>query len=130
MRDIGAVWLDEHHCRFRVWAPATKRVELHIVAPVDRLIEMQPRDRGYHQVTIENVQPGTRYRYRLSEGREFADPASSLQPDGVHGPSEIIPRDFSWSDEHWRGIPIENYIIYELHAGTFTREGTFESIIP
>src|SRR3954470_22598005 len=116
MRDLGAVWLDHRRCRFRVWAPEAEHVDLRIVSPDDRTIPMASRERGYHQVTIEDLQPGARYRYRFSDGREFADPASGLQPEGVHGPSEIMAPDFPWTDEHWRGIPLENYIIYELHT--------------
>jgi maltooligosyltrehalose trehalohydrolase len=130
MRDLGAVWLDDRRCRFRVWAPSAERVELHTLSPSDRNIPMEPRDSGYHQVTIEDIQPGVRYRYRLAEGREFADPASCFQPEGVHGPSEVIASHFPWTDENWRGIPLENYIIYELHTGAFTPKGTFDAIIP
>ena len=63
--------------------------------------------------------------------RQFPDPVSRWQPEGVHGPSRIVDAaSFPWSDQDWRGIPLEDYLIYELHTGTFTPEGTFESIIP
>src|SRR5438105_14151244 len=106
MRDIGAVWLDDRRCRFRVWAPREDKLHLHVIAPNDTLVEMVSRERGYHQVTLKDIAAGTRYRYRLAEGREFADPASGYQPEGVHGPSEVVPRHFDWSDDLWRGIPI------------------------
>lgn len=129
MRDLGAVWLDGGRCRFRVWAPSTERVALCIVSPDQRSIPMQGDNRGYHKVTLTDVQPGTQYRYRLHEREELPDPASCYQPSGVHGPSAIIDPDFPWSDRAWHGIPIETYIIYELHVGTFTAEGTFDALI-
>jgi maltooligosyltrehalose trehalohydrolase len=85
---------------------------------------------GYWQGIIENISPGTRYRYLLNQSMERPDPASRFQPDGVHGPSELIdPETFTWTDRAWRGIPLEQFIIYEVHTGTFTAEGTFEAMI-
>src|SRR5215831_10923997 len=116
MRDIGAVWLDEKRCRFRVWAPRSDHVRLHVVQPENWFAEMVAGNQGYHQVTLNSPVPGIRYRYQLSDGHEFPDPASSFQPEGVHGPSELIPAGFSWTDADWRGIPLETYIIYEIHT--------------
>jgi maltooligosyltrehalose trehalohydrolase len=85
---------------------------------------------GYWKGTVQNISPGTRYQYLLNHTLARPDPASRSQPDGVHGPSEIIdPHGFSWTDRQWRGMPLEDYIIYELHTGTFTPEGTFDAII-
>ena len=128
-RRLGAVWLDHNRYRFRVWAPFSKEVHVHIVAPEERLIRMQANG-GYHKITLDDVAPGTRYVYRLSNGTELPDPASRHQPEGVHGPSEVVDPRFEWGDGHWFGLPIENYIIYELHVGTFTPKGTFEAVIP
>jgi maltooligosyltrehalose trehalohydrolase len=90
---------------------------------------MEPKRHGYYTAVVEGVSAGVRYRYRLSNHQEFPDPVSRRQPEGVHGPSEVVSRHFEWHDGRWSGIPIENYIIYELHTGTFTPEGTFESVI-
>src|SRR5437667_2761407 len=128
-RRLGAVWLDHNRYRFRVWAPFSKEVHVHIVAPEERLIRMQANG-GYHKITLDHVAPGTRYVYRLSNGTELPDPASRHQPEGVHGPSEVVDPRFECGDGHWFGLPIENYIIYELHVGTFTPKGTFEAVIP
>ena len=65
-----------------------------------------------------------------ANGREFPDPVSRYQPEGVHGPSEVVDSAFPWTDRQWFGLPIEKYVIYELHVGTFTPEGTFEAVIP
>jgi maltooligosyltrehalose trehalohydrolase len=128
--DLGAIWLDGNRCRFRVWAPFSHKVHLHLVAPEDRVVCMEPRKRGYHTAVVEEIAPGTKYLYQLSNGKEVPDPVSRYQPDGVHGPSEIVSARFDWTDTHWFGIPIETYVIYELHVGTFTSEGTFEAVIP
>ncbi len=130
MTDLGAVCLDDERCRFRVWAPRSEGVDLHILYPQDRSIRMQQKPAGYHQAIVDAVKPGMRYKYRLASGKELPDPVSRYQPEGVHGPSQVIDRRFDWQDRHWFGLPIENYIIYELHTGTFTPEGTFEAVIP
>ena len=91
---------------------------------------MEPKQLGYHTAVVEGLGPGARYQYRLENGKEFPDPASRHQPEGVHGPSEVVDPDFPWNDKQWFGLPIENYVIYELHVGTFTTQGTFEAVIP
>ncbi len=80
---------------------------------------------------VPQVSEGTDYLYVLEGERERPDPVSRWQPHGVHGPSRIVnPASFHWSDQKWSGIPLKEFIIYELHPGTFTREGSFESVIP
>jgi maltooligosyltrehalose trehalohydrolase len=128
--DLGAVCLHGGRCRFRLWAPLASDVSLHILAPEDLTVPMQGKPAGYHQAIVEDIHPGTQYKYRLAHGKEFPDPVSRYQPGGVHGPSEVIDPRFDWQDGQWFGLPIENYIIYELHIGTFTPEGTFEAVIP
>ncbi|MBP1726352.1 MAG: GlgB, partial [Deltaproteobacteria bacterium] len=73
--------------------------------------------------------PGTRYFYRLDGESERPDPASRFQPEGVHGPSQVVDSRFSWGDAGWFGLPLRDYIIYELHVGTFTGEGTFAAVV-
>ena len=84
--------------------------------------------RGYHSAAIDCGE-GTRYFYVVN-GTDRPDPASRLQPEGVHGPSEVVGRDFAWHDDGWRGVALEDLVMYELHVGTFTGEGTFDAIIP
>jgi len=105
-------------------------VQVHIVAPDERIISMDSIKRGYFETVAERVETGARYVYRLANGKEFPDPASRYQPEGVHCPSEVVNPVFDWTDSAWSGIPLEDYVIYELHVGTFTPEGSFESIIP
>lgn len=131
---LGSQYLGNGQCQFTVWAPRRELVAVHLLAdaqtqhPDDRLIPMQPSDRGYWQVTT-NAQPGTWYRYQLDRKFERPDPASQWQPQGVHGPSGIVDPTFPWHDRDWRGIPLAQMVIYELHVGTFTPAGTFAAIV-
>src|SRR4051794_1349493 len=124
---LGANLIAPGRCEFRVWAPEIETIELHIVAPDDRRIALTKNARGYHEATID-ADAGTRYFFIVG-GNDRPDPASRLQPEGVHGPSEVVGRDFKWHDHGWTGIPLEDYVVYELHVGTFTREGTFDAVI-
>jgi maltooligosyltrehalose trehalohydrolase len=129
---LGAVKREDGRCQFRVWAPFAEKVELHLVGEPStangRYLPMQQEDRGYFTVVTE-VMPGQKYMYRLDEGQEFPDPASRFQPEGVFGPSQVVYSHFEWTDEEWRGTPLQEYIIYEMHVGTFTPEGSFRSAI-
>jgi maltooligosyltrehalose trehalohydrolase len=87
-------------------------------------------ERGYHHGVLEGVEPGSLYLFRLDGGRERPDPASRSQPQGVHGPSEVADPQFAWQDASWVGPRLQDYVLYELHVGTFTREGTFDAILP
>jgi len=127
MTELGANLIEPGRCEFRVWAPYVANMELHIVAPDDRRITLTKNARGYHEAIVD-AGAGTRYFFVVN-GRERPDPASRLQPEGVHGPSEVVPRDFEWHDKEWRGVPLEDYVIYELHVGAFTLKGTFDAVI-
>ncbi|MGA7188858.1 MAG: malto-oligosyltrehalose trehalohydrolase [Candidatus Acidiferrales bacterium] len=129
-RPLGAVMTSDSTCSFQVWAPRAKNVELHITFPNERAVSMQPAERGYFYADVSDLRPGTLYFFRLDDGRERPDPASRFQPQGVHGPSQIVKNDFPWTDGDWRGLALEKYVLYELHVGTFTPEGTFDAIIP
>jgi maltooligosyltrehalose trehalohydrolase len=126
---LGATWLGGSRTSFLVWAPHAKQVELQLLGPGKQLVPMEPLPRGYFYV-VANAPPGARYCYRLDSGSERPDPASRLQPEGVHAPSEVVDARFEWSDAGWRGIPLETYVFYELHVAAFTPEGTLEAIIP
>ncbi|WP_200913698.1 alpha-amylase family glycosyl hydrolase [Devosia sp. Leaf64] len=111
--------------RFRLWAPVSAAVSLKIY-DLDLILPMQSQARGWYEVEVEEARPGMRYRFILENGQEVPDPASRFQPEDVDGPSEIIdPRSYAWQDGAWRGRPWEEVIVYELHIGTFTPEGTF-----
>ncbi|HET9179857.1 MAG TPA: malto-oligosyltrehalose trehalohydrolase [Terriglobia bacterium] len=127
---LGAHYVGEGRCHFLVWAPRAGIVELHVVAPTDRTIRMERHEHGYHRVLAEGVVPGTRYFLRLDGKTERADPASHYQPEGVHGPSEVVSLSSEWSDTGWSGLDLADYIIYEIHVGAYTQHGTFESAVP
>lgn len=127
---LGARYLGEGRCQFRVWAPEAQKVEVRIVDPPERIAPLEKRNGGYHETIVEGVEPGSLYIYRLDGGKQCPDPASRSQPQGVHGPSQVVASHFAWEDQHWSGLSLEDYIVYELHVGSFTPEGTFEAIIP
>jgi len=118
--------------RFRVWAPKASRVEVVVAgggpadetsAPLERGAE------GVHQGVVRGIGAGARYRYRLDGDGPFPDPASRFQPEGPHGPSAVIDPAFAWRAAGWPGLRPEGLVIYELHVGTMTPEGTFEALI-
>ena len=130
---LGAAPRKDGSCRFAVWAPHAARVELLLTDPGDRAVPMDRQADAYFTAEVAALPPDARYRYRLhladGEMRDRPDPASRRQPDGVHGPSQAVPADFAWSDGSWCGLPLAHYVIYELHVGTFSREGTFGGVI-
>lgn len=125
----GATWLGGGRCRFRVWAPDNEEVTLHLLEPEERRIPMEPGPRGYHQTLVEGVSERTLYLYGLSGGVERPDPASRHQPRGVHGPSRVVNPSFAWDDEAFRAPRTSDLVLYEIHVGTFTREGTFDAVV-
>jgi maltooligosyltrehalose trehalohydrolase len=113
---------------FRVWAPAAERVEVVLYDDGERAEALTPCGGGYFEGHVVGAGAGTRYRYRLDGRESYPDPASRYQPEGVHGPSEIVdPDGFGWSDAGWSGLDAERLVIYELHVGTFTPDGTFDA---
>ena len=112
---------------FRVWAPGRNQVEVVLEGSGGAPLESE-RD-GYFSAAIEFARPGMQYRFRLDRGdRLFPDPASRFQPEGPHGPSQIVNSLlYHWKDEAWRGVRLEGQVIYEMHIGTFTREGTWDA---
>ncbi|HEX4864690.1 MAG TPA: alpha-amylase family glycosyl hydrolase, partial [Acidimicrobiales bacterium] len=112
---------------FSVWAPFAKRVDVQVDG---WLYEMTPGERGWWRRDVEAAIPGTRYGFRLDGGPIRPDPRSRSQPDGVHGLSEVIdPAGFEWTDSRWTGMSARGSVLYELHVGTFTPEGTFDAAI-
>ena len=125
---LGAVPIGDERARFEVWAPNASAVDLLLA---DRTVILGPDERAGTWVgVVDGVVHGDRYRFRLDAGEPVADPASGWQPDGVHGPSAVVDhRRFTWTDEEWRGIELADTVLYELHVGTFTPEGTFDGAI-
>jgi maltooligosyltrehalose trehalohydrolase len=127
---LGPIPLGENRWRFRVWAPLAQQVEVHFVSPRERTVALLRQERGYHAGVVEDPLAGSLYFYRLDGEKERPDPASRFQPQGVHGPSQVVGPAFPWEDGCWFGLPLGDYVLYELHIGTFSPAGTFEAVIP
>ena len=129
---VGAEVLPEGGAHFRVWAPARKRAEVVLLSdgrPIS-FCELSAEGNGYFSGSQSDVTEGALYKYRLDGVDLFPDPAARFQPEGPHGPSQVInPENFHWTDHKWQGVKIPGQIIYELHVGTFTPEGTYHSAI-
>jgi 1,4-alpha-glucan branching enzyme/maltooligosyltrehalose trehalohydrolase len=131
---FGACLLPDRGIRFRLWAPAVRQVELILENNTGKKIglAMQPLADGWFQLetSLQLAAPGTLYYYRLDGGLIVPDPASRANPQDVHGPSQIVDATaFIWQDDSWQGRPWHEAVIYELHLGTFTDEGTFSAAI-
>ncbi|MGH7464609.1 MAG: alpha-amylase family glycosyl hydrolase, partial [Longimicrobiales bacterium] len=126
---LGAHARDDGSTSFVLWAPTSPHVRVRLYAEPIRTIALQPDNHGYHTAVIADVPPGTRYSFVLADDTVLPDPASRLQPDGVHGPSEVVATAFEWRTPAWRPPELRDLVIYELHVGTFTPEGTFDAAI-
>jgi maltooligosyltrehalose trehalohydrolase len=118
--------------RFRFWAPGARRVDL-LIDATDGAPLRQPftsAGDGWFETLARGVGAGARYRFRIDDELDVPDPASRFQPEGVTGPGEILdPHSFQWRDLRWQGRPWHETVLYELHIGTFTREGTYAAAI-
>jgi maltooligosyltrehalose trehalohydrolase len=123
---VGAEVLPGGGVHFRVWAPRRREVE--VVVEGGPAVRLDAEGGGYFSGRSAEAGPGTRYRYRLDGEGPFPDPASRFQPEGPHGPSQVIdPTTFRWTDGDWKGVGRDGQVLYELHVGTFTAEGTWEA---
>ncbi|MBF8962835.1 malto-oligosyltrehalose trehalohydrolase [Pontibacter sp. FD36] len=128
-REIGAHYTPGKGTLFTVWAPAAAQVDV-VLKDNDNIIPLQREAFGYWTALSEETGPGARYTFQLDEEMERPDPASHFQPDGVHEPSAVVDHtSFGWTDKNWKPLPLEQYIVYELHVGTFSEEGTFQGVI-
>lgn len=119
---------------FRVWAPRSQKVAVQFHEPQAKsksalVVELDPEGDGYFSGLVADAEPGMLYKFKLDSG-VFPDPVSRFQPEGPHGPSQIVdPSRFLWTDADWRGVPREGQVIYEIHVGTFTREGSWRTAV-
>src|SRR5262249_52484082 len=118
--------------RFTVWAPLAERVTvaLETATPALEPTPLQPAGDGLFTALVPGAGPGALYRLHLDGRGPYPDPASRHQPQGVHGPSQVIdPHAFAWNDRAWPGRALDELVLYELHVGTFTPQGTFIAAI-
>ncbi|MGH6902144.1 MAG: malto-oligosyltrehalose trehalohydrolase, partial [Geminicoccaceae bacterium] len=118
--------LQDDQVRFQLWAPSRDAVAL-VLEDQERALPLARLEDGFFALTTDAARAGSRYRFQLEEGLCVPDPASRHQPEDVHGPSEVIdPRTYAWRNAGWRGRPGHETVLYELHVGAFTAEGTFD----
>lgn len=126
---IGAIYNKEKRsCLFRLWAPEAKTVKLVLLTPHKKEVDMQQDEWGYWQTAVDGLPESATYKYQLDDEPPLPDPASRYQPEGPHGPSAIVPADYNWNDQPWKGFEKHELIIYELHVGTFSEVGTFAGV--
>ncbi|OGO52051.1 MAG: malto-oligosyltrehalose trehalohydrolase, partial [Chloroflexi bacterium RBG_16_68_14] len=129
--DMGAQAIEGGRVRFRVWAPAARGAEVEIYPWPHGIVRhpLAEEGEGVWSAAVD-AGPGTLYRYRLDEHWAYPDPYSRSQPEGVHGPSQVVdPAAFPWTDAGWGGLDPEALVIYEVHVGAYTPEGTFDALI-
>lgn len=128
---VGAEHVRGRGAHFRVWAPGRRRVAVVFEDADGREAPgpvLEAEAGGYFSGGAPDARPGALYRFRLDDEGPFPDPASRFQPRGPHGPSQIVdPSAYPWRDAAWRGPRRDGRVLYELHVGTFTREGTWEA---
>jgi maltooligosyltrehalose trehalohydrolase len=131
---IGAEVIGDGTVHFRVWAPRRREVTVVLEDGPDDAhrrpvsLSLEPEGNGYFSGQSSQAGPSSLYRYRLDGRDSFPDPALRFQPQGPHGPSQVIDsRGFLWTDQSWRGCGLDGQVIYEMHVGTFTRAGTWEA---
>ena len=129
---LGATVDDDGSTHFRVWAPHCALVAVRLRPGTDatRDVALTLDDRGYHEGTVEDAPAGTRYVFVLDGDRVRSDPASRFQPDGPDGPSEVVDHRWPWRDADFHPPAPADLVLYELHVGTFTSEGTFDAVVP
>ena len=125
---FGAEPLDDNQVRFRLWAPQATSVGLRLLE--NRDLEMPAVGDGWFEL-VTKASVGAEYQYTINNRQVVPDPASRFQPAGVHGPSQVVdPRGYEWHDQNWRGRPWEEAVLYEVHVGTFTADGTYAAAEP
>jgi maltooligosyltrehalose trehalohydrolase len=127
-RSLGVSFSNTGQAQVQVWAPLAEQVEL-ILNEGNTSVPLKKEEFGYWTVTTDLIAPGDAYKFRINDDQEFPDPASLFQPEGVHGASQAYDEtSFLWEDDQWQCPPLEDFVLYELHMGTFTPEGTFAGL--
>src|SRR5947209_15043400 len=125
---LGANLIDQNTVDVRVWAPNAKQLRVLMVGATEA-IPMRRQNDGTWALQA-NARAGDQYFVAIDDNKPVPDPVSRYLPQGIHGPTEIVdPEAYQWHDHNWRGLPLEQYVIYELHTGTFSPSGTFDGVI-
>ncbi|MFD2571294.1 malto-oligosyltrehalose trehalohydrolase [Spirosoma soli] len=127
-RLVGVTFTTEGEAEILLWAPQAKHVAVKVYGH-SAALPLKSEQFGYWCCKTNQIHPGDLYEFVLDGETKRSDPASLCQPQGVHGPSQAVDLcSFEWNDQSWPNLPLEDYLIYELHTGTFTPDGTFESL--
>lgn len=127
-RSIGINFPQQGEAEITVWSPLSDTIEI-ILQDKDQRLPLEKTEQGYWQLSTPLLQPGDKYRISINRKDALPDPASLMQPEGVHGPSQAYDlQNFNWEDNQWQNIALGQYIFYELHTGTFTPGGTFSAL--
>ncbi len=125
---LGANFTAEKTVSFKVWAPKCKAVEVVLQGNDNRKQALTKDELGYFSGAMDNIEPGTLYKYQIDGKDSFPDPVSRYLPEGPHGPTMIVdPGHYQWHDQNWPGVNLKGQVIYEMHIGAFTPEGTFDA---
>ncbi|EKD83060.1 MAG: 4-alpha-D-((1-_4)-alpha-D-glucano)trehalose trehalohydrolase, partial [uncultured bacterium] len=108
--------------RFRIWAPEARKIAICVNG---KELPMRRESDGFWRIELKNLEQPIMYAYKIDGKGPFPDPASQFQPEGVHGRSQVWSDDYSWQDRGWQAPELKNAIIYELHIGTFSPQGTY-----
>jgi maltooligosyltrehalose trehalohydrolase len=126
---VGANIINKSKCQFTVWAPEQKNMEI-LFNDGKEKFPMEKDEYGYWNATLPGINDSAKYKYLINGQNSFPDPASKYQPDGVHGQSQVFdPSEFNWSDQDWMNPELGEYIMYEIHTGTFSDKSNFDGII-
>lgn len=129
-RKIGVNFPEAGMAEVLLWAPLAEKVAIVLEAGTKK-IDLEKEELGFWHSTVSEIKPGDRYKFSVDGKDPLPDPASLSQPDGVHAESEAFDlKQFQWTDAQWNNVPLSDYIIYELHTGTFSEAGDFDGIIP
>lgn len=127
-RSLGVNFSENGDAEILIWAPQAETLELTVIEKSIRF-HLNKNEYGYWQGSNPDLKPGDLYKIILNGNKERPDPASLAQPEGVHGNSQAFDlRHFKWNDGTWKNLPLENYLLYELHIGTFTPDGNFAGL--
>lgn len=127
-RTIGINFNVDCVAEIKLWAPSAKSVEL-LLTETNKKYPLKEASYGYWELETADLKPDNLYKFILDEEKELPDPASLSQPESVHGASQAIDiSDFNWTDNDWKNFALKDYLLYELHTGTFTPEGTFAAL--
>jgi maltooligosyltrehalose trehalohydrolase len=125
---LGANFDSDKNLSFKVWAPKCKEITVIFQEEQKRTLNLKKDESGYFTGNLSNVKPGALYKYLVDNKECFPDPVSRFLPEGLKGPTMVIdPTNYQWNDQNWSGIKIKGQIIYEMHIGAFTSEGTFDA---